>query len=74
MEQIGKLLVGLGGILIIVGLGIWLGAGKLDWFGHLPGDIVIERPGFRLYAPITTMLLVSVGVSCVLWLIGKVLR
>jgi hypothetical protein len=40
----------------------------------LPGDIVIERPGFRMYAPITTMLLVSVGVSGVLWLIGKVLR
>jgi hypothetical protein len=74
MEQIGKLLVGLGGVLIVVGFGIWLGAGKLGWCGHLPGDIVVERPGFRLYAPIMTMLLLSVGVSCVLWLIGKLLR
>jgi hypothetical protein len=28
---------------------------------HLPGDIVIERKNFRLYLPIATSLLISVG-------------
>ena len=40
-------------------------------FGRLPGDIVIERPGFRFYLPITTMLLISVVLSLLLWLFKR---
>jgi hypothetical protein len=57
MENIGKLIVGIGLVLVIVGLGFWLFGGRLGWLGHLPGDIRIERPGFTLYAPITTMII-----------------
>jgi H+/Cl- antiporter ClcA len=74
MENLGKGIIGLGIILIVVGLFIWLAADKLSWFGNLPGDIHIERPGFRFYAPITTMLLLSVGLSLLLWLFGKFFR
>jgi hypothetical protein len=52
----------------------WLAADKLSWFGSLPGDIKIERPGFRFYAPIATMLLLSVGLSLLFWLFGKFFR
>jgi H+/Cl- antiporter ClcA len=74
MENLGKLIVGIGAILVVVGLVIWLFADKLGWLGNLPGDIKIERPGFRLYFPITTMLLISLLLSLVMWLIGKLTR
>jgi hypothetical protein len=48
-------LVGLS-LLVLGGLA-WFGA--LSWFGRLPGDIRVDRPGFRLYAPITSMILIS---------------
>lgn len=74
MESLGKMLVGLGAVLLVVGLCLWLAADKLSWFGRLPGDIRIERPGFRFYAPLTTMILLSVGLSLALWLFGKFFR
>ena len=74
MESLGKIIVVLGVILVGVGLFLWVAGDKLSWLGHLPGDIKVERPGFRFYAPITTMLLLSVGLSVVMWLIGKWFR
>jgi hypothetical protein len=71
MEQLGKIIVGVGVVLIVVGLVVWFAGDKLSWFGNLPGDVRIARPGFRLYVPITTMILLSVGLSLLFWLIGK---
>jgi len=69
---------GLGRILITVGLGL-AAIGALLWFGQflppwlrlgrLPGDIQIQRPGFSFYAPLTTMILLSVVASAILWLL-----
>lgn len=74
LENLGKIIVGTGIVLVIVGLFVWLFADKLDWFGNLPGDIKIERPGFSLYIPITTMLIISFSLSCVLWLMNRFAR
>jgi hypothetical protein len=69
--QTGKLLMLLGLGLLAFGAFVWLGGGSLlGWFGRLPGDIR-ERPGFRLYAPLASMLLVSVALSLVLWLLRR---
>jgi Protein of unknown function (DUF2905) len=38
---------------------------------HLPGDIVIDRPGFKFFLPITTMLIVSAVLWIVAWLIRR---
>jgi Protein of unknown function (DUF2905) len=38
---------------------------------HLPGDIVIDRPGFKFFFPITTMLIVSAVVSLIAWLMRR---
>lgn len=49
--EIGRALVALGLVLVLLGL-VWLYApGLLAWFGRLPGDIRIEREGFRFYLP-----------------------
>lgn len=74
MENFGKLVVGLGVLLVVTGLLLWFAADKLSWLGQLPGDIKIERPGFRLYVPITTMILLSLAVSFLIWLFGKFFR
>jgi H+/Cl- antiporter ClcA len=74
METLGKTLFAVGVILAVSGLVVWFAADKLSWFGRLPGDIAVERPGFRFYAPITTMLLLSVGLSLLLWWFGKFFR
>lgn len=44
---------------------------NLSWFGKLPGDIRVERERVRIYVPIVSMLLVSVGAGAVLWLIRR---
>ncbi|MBP7146999.1 MAG: DUF2905 domain-containing protein [Acidobacteria bacterium] len=68
-RQTGLLLAVVG--LALVAVGLLAAAGGLGWFGRLPGDIRVERPGFRLYVPVVTMLLLSVVVSVVLWLLRR---
>jgi hypothetical protein len=57
-QQTGLLIVAAGVVLVVLGLLVW--AGGLSWFGHLPGDLRVERGGTRVFVPITSMLLVSV--------------
>ena len=61
------ILIGLG--IALVGLLVWTGA--LSWFGRLPGDIRIERPSVRIYVPITSMLLLSLLLSALLYLVRR---
>ena len=51
----------------LIGL-LWPWLGNLP-FGRLPGDIVIERDGFKLYLPLMTMLLLSALISLLFWLL-----
>jgi Co/Zn/Cd efflux system component len=74
MPQIGKILVIAGVILLIAGIVIWLLGDKLGWFGHLPGDIRIQKQNFSFYAPIVSMLILSIVLSLIFWLINKFFR
>jgi hypothetical protein len=65
-------LILLGLVLLATGL-LWPWFGRLG-LGHLPGDIRIERPGFSLYAPLGSGLVVSVVLSLVLTAIAWFLR
>jgi hypothetical protein len=58
-----------GAIFIIAGL-LWPWLQRLQLF-HLPGDVVIDRPGFRFMFPITTMLIVSAALSLLAWLLRR---
>ena len=64
-----KVLVSLGVGLIIVGL-LWPYLSKLG-LGKLPGDIIIRRDNFNFYFPITTCILISVILTGLFWLAGK---
>lgn len=71
MSSTGKILMVSGALIFMAGVLVWLGGDKLKWLGHLPGDIRLKRPGFSFFMPLTSMILVSVCVSLVLWLIRK---
>ncbi len=74
MGSLGKMLVVVGALLVLIGLVLWLWPGLFRWFGKLPGDIVIRRDGFVFFAPITSMLLLSLLFSLILGVISKLLR
>lgn len=64
-----RLLITLGTLFIIAGL-TWPWLRRLNVF-HLPGDIVIDRPGFKFFFPLTTMLLVSLVLSVLAWMLRR---
>jgi hypothetical protein len=64
-----KMLIVIGLVLVAVGL-VWLLGERLG-LGRLPGDIVIEREGTRIYIPLATSLLVSVVLSLLLWFFSR---
>ena len=64
-----RILIGLGIVLVIAGLAWpWIQRSPL---GRLPGDIMIDRPGLKVFVPFTTMLIVSVLLSVLAWLFRK---
>jgi hypothetical protein len=67
--MMSRMLITFGIVLIAAGL-LWPFIGKLG-IGRLPGDIVVERPGYSFYIPIMTSLVVSVVLSLVLWLVNR---
>ena len=64
-----RVLIILGTVLIVAGL-MWPWLRRMPLF-HLPGDIVIDRPGFKFFFPLTTMLLLSLVISLLTWLLRR---
>lgn len=64
-----KTLVIIGVLVVLTGL-FWPWLSKLP-FGRLPGDILIDKPGLKIFFPITSMLLVSGLISLIMWLLKK---
>jgi Protein of unknown function (DUF2905) len=64
-----KLLLALGMVFVIAGL-LWPWLKRVPLF-HLPGDIFVDRPGFKFMFPITTMLIVSAVLSVLAWLLRR---
>ncbi|MDD1510801.1 DUF2905 domain-containing protein [Priestia megaterium] len=64
MNDMSKMLITLGGILVVIGL-LW------QFVGKLPGDIFIKKGNTTFYFPIVTCILVSVVLSLIFYVIGK---
>jgi uncharacterized membrane protein (DUF106 family) len=64
-----RTLIVIGVIFLVIGL-LWPWLGKLP-LGRLPGDIIIDRPNLKIYFPITTMVLISLVISLIMWLFRK---
>ena len=71
MGDLGRMLVILGGIILVVGL-IFILAGKANLpIGRLPGDIVYRGKHTTFYFPLATSILLSVVLTLVLYLVGR---
>jgi hypothetical protein len=69
MSNTQKILIAAGIIIVVIGF-LWPWISKLP-FGKLPGDIVVDKPNFKFFFPITSMILISVVISFIIWLIKK---
>jgi hypothetical protein len=68
-KPLGQLIILVGLFLIVVGFVAM--RGWLGWFGHLPGDVRIERQNVRVYVPIVSMLLISILFSVLSYVIRR---
>jgi hypothetical protein len=73
LEHVGKALLIAAAALAAVGIVLWIG-GRYLGLGRLPGDLRVERPGFVLYFPIATSIVLSILLTAVLWLLAALRR
>lgn len=71
--DMGRLLMMLGALIFVIGIVLTV-AGRVPGLGNLPGDITVERGNFRLYAPIGTMIVLSIVLTIVLNVIARLFR
>jgi len=67
----GKWIIITGLFLLLVGVIIYFFYDKLQWIGHLPGDIRIEKENFHFYFPITTMIIFSVLLTVIVAVVKR---
>jgi hypothetical protein len=73
-RELGRLLLILGVVLVFLGAVLYFG-GKLPLrVGRLPGDIVHRGERTTIYLPIVTCIVLSIGLSLLLWLAGRFRR
>lgn len=70
MQDFGKTLVILGAIVMAIGLLLWK-TGGFGPLGKLPGDISVQKENFSFHFPIVTCIVISVGLTLIMWLLRK---
>lgn len=70
MAGTGKWLMILGSALLVVGAIVFF-AGKVPWFGKLPGDIVWRKGHFTLFVPLATTLRASILLTIIVKLVAR---
>ncbi|MFW6347079.1 MAG: DUF2905 domain-containing protein [Cyclonatronaceae bacterium] len=69
--EIGRLLIGLGVLIIVLGLVFLFFGDKLGWLGNLPGDLRFERGNTRVYLPFASMILLSILLTIIINIFRK---
>ena len=74
MREMGKVLLGFGLVMVVIGGGLLIAGnlwGRVPWLGRLPGDIYIQRDTWRFYFPLTTSILISIVLSLIVSLFWR---
>jgi len=74
MRDLGKLLLGFGALMVLLGLVLLVAgnlSGKVPWLGRLPGDIHIQRGDWTFYFPLVTCLVISIVLTLLFSLFGR---
>jgi hypothetical protein len=72
VTEIRKGLLVLGGVVVLAGLVLILAGRTHLPLGRLPGDIVYRGKNTTFYFPLATSIVVSVVLSVILYLLGRV--
>jgi len=73
-KQLGRSLLLIGALLSVVGTLLYFGAKLPFRLGRLPGDIVHRGQHSTFYFPLTTCIVLSVGLSLLFWVINQFRR
>ncbi|MCH7664006.1 MAG: DUF2905 domain-containing protein [Chloroflexi bacterium] len=73
-QPLPRLIMLLGLVIFLIGLGLYLAARFNLPIGRLPGDIRIEFGNFKLFIPLTTMLIISLIITLAINLISSFLN
>lgn len=71
MEQLGRVLMVMGGVIVLIGLLLALGTRLPFRIGRLPLDIHIQRGNFSFYFPLGTSILISLVLTLVFGLLKR---
>jgi hypothetical protein len=63
----GRLLIGLGLVLVVAGLLVNMGVP----IGRLPGDFTVRRGNFSFYFPLATSIIVSILLTLIVTFLGR---
>ena len=74
MADLGKLLLGLGLLLIVIGAVLVLAARFGFPLGRLPGDLSYRGKNVTVFIPLGTSILISVLLSILLYLVSRFRR
>lgn len=70
MNDVGKLLMIVGLVIVAIGFFLWTGIGR-SWLGKLPGDIHYTRGNFSFHFPLVTCLILSAVLTLLLWIFRR---
>jgi hypothetical protein len=73
IHGLGRLLIALGLALLAVGVVLAL-APKIPLLGRLPGDLLFRKGGVTIFAPLVTMLLLSLALTALVNLFARLFR
>ncbi|MHB1293748.1 MAG: DUF2905 family protein [Anaerolineae bacterium] len=73
LDMLGRVLLVVGGLLVVLGLLFLLGA-RTPFLGRLPGDIHWQRGNVSCSVPLATSLLLSLLLTVLLNVILRILR
>ena len=74
LREIGRMLLMIGGALVVVGAVFYFGKRLPFRLGHLPGDIVHRSEHTTFYFPIVSCLAVSIVLTLLFWLFNQFRR
>jgi uncharacterized membrane-anchored protein YitT (DUF2179 family) len=73
MTEIGKILLIVGGIVIIAGL-VFTFSHHIPFLGKLPGDIVVKKGNFSFYFPLVTFLIISIVLTIIINIVLRLIN
>jgi len=74
MTGLGRLLIAFGGVMVVLGIILMLAGRSNVPIGRLPGDIVYRGKHTTFYFPLVTCIVLSIVLSFIMWIVGRLSR